>query len=205
MTASAFLRGVGLFFKRHARRLFILAGILIMLATGTALWQYFGLSGMRNFSEQLIVFEDADLRLPDHLAGPTGRIRLVHFWDPDCTVCNRETGAHLSYLISMYRRANIDFYSVQKPGTTGELPDFLRGKLIPLDRIDGMDTIPASPFVAIWDASGRLAYAGPYSLGMVCTSANSFVEPLIDELLQGKQRTPFGMLAVGCYCPWSAQ
>lgn len=193
------------FFGRHALALFVLAGAIAMLAVGAGLWRYFGLGGQSTFAEQAIVFEDADLRLPPELAGATGRIRLVHFWDPECRVCNRETSAHLSYLIGMYRRANIDFYSVRRPGTRGELPDFLRGKLQPLDAIAGMERIPASPSVAIWDADGRLAYAGPYSLGMVCTSANSFVEPIIDDLVAGREVRPFGMLAVGCYCRWTDQ
>lgn len=187
---------------RHPRRVFIFFCVLAMGAAGLSLWNYFGLNGLSSYSEQAIVFDDADLRLPPALTGATGRIRLVHFWDPACGACNRETGAHLSYLISMYRRANIDFYSVRKPGTTGELPSFLQGKLIPLERIDGMEKIPASPSVAIWGGDGRLAYAGPYSLGMVCTSANSFVEPIIDKLVAGQTVEPFGMLAVGCYCPW---
>lgn len=184
--------------------IFLVAALLIMLSGGIGLWKYFGLGGLSDFAEQVIVFEDSQLRLPDHLAGPTGRVRLVHFWDPACKVCNRETGAHLSYLISMYRRFNIDFYSVRRPGTSGELPSFLKDKLQPLDGIEGMERIPASPSVAIWDAQGRLAYAGPYSLGMVCTSANSFVEPIIDKLIAGEQVEPFGMLAVGCYCRWDS-
>lgn len=187
----------------RAGRLVLLVGVILLFATGTALWSYFGFSGIASYAEQAIIFGDADLRLPANLAGATGRIRVVHFWDPDCRACNRETGAHLSYLISMYRRANIDFYSVRKPGSRGELPDFLAGKLMPLENLDGMEKIPASPSVAIWDAEGRLAYAGPYSVGVVCTSANSFVEPIIDKLVAGQQVEPFGMLAVGCYCPWA--
>lgn len=188
--------------KRHSLHIFLVSSLIAITATGLFLWKYFGLGGLSAYSEQAIVFEDAQLRLPAELAGPTGRIRMVHFWDPGCKPCNSETGAHLSYLISMYRRANIDFYSVQKPNTTGELPAFLKGKLIPLPYIEGMEKIPASPFVAIWDAKGRLAYAGPYSLGMVCTSANSFVEPIIDKLIAGETAEPFGVLAIGCYCVW---
>ena len=190
------------FLQRTLGRSFSSCGLLAIFSTGVALWNYFGFSEVGSFSEQAIVFDDSHLQLPSNLAGPTGRIRMVHFWDPACKVCNRETGAHLSYLISMYRRANIDFYSVRKPGTTGELPDFLRDKLTPLEGIHGMHEIPASPSVAIWDSKGHLAYAGPYSLGMVCTSANSFVEPIIDKLVAGEEVKPFGMLAVGCYCPW---
>lgn len=193
------------FWRRHWLGLFVSAGLLIIFAVGAAMWRYMGFSGLSSFTEQAIVFEDTSLQLPIELAGATGRIRLVHFWDPECTYCNRETGAHLSYLISMYKRSNIDFYSVQKPGTSGDLPTYLQGKLTPLTYVGGMESIPASPAVGIWDASGRLVYAGPYSLGMVCTSANSFVEPILDRLVAGEtvnQRA--GFLAVGCYCPWSA-
>lgn len=184
-------------------RLFVCLCALVMLATATALWQYFGFGNQSSWGERAMVFEDSALQLPPELAGATGRIRLVHFWDPECAGCNRETSAHLSYLISMYRRESIDFFSVQKPDTKGQLPVFLQGKLKPLPHIDGMERIPASPFVAIWDGQGQLAYAGPYSLGMVCTSANSFVEPLLERLFKGESLTPTGILAVGCYCPWA--
>lgn len=191
------------FFRRNASRIFIIASLIVMAGIGAALWKYFGFGSLRSYSEQAIVFDDSNLRLPANLAGATGRIRVVHFWDPACKNCNEETGAHLSYLTSMYKRANVDFYSVQKPGSTGELAWYLRNKLTPLDHIEGQEHIPASPSVAIWDAEGNLAYAGPYSLGTVCTSANSFVEPVLDKLTNGEKVTPQGgLLAVGCYCPW---
>ncbi|MEJ2801074.1 DUF6436 domain-containing protein [Comamonadaceae bacterium PP-2] len=175
---------------------------LVASSAAFALWNYFGAGGLQDYAEQAVVFDDASLRLPAELAGNTGRIRLVHFWDPECVSCNRETAAHLNYLIDMYRRRGIDFYSVRKPGTHGDLPGFLAGKTRPLVAIEGMDKLPASPAVALWDRQGRLAYAGPYSPGLVCSSANSFVEPLIDRLVEGQTIEPIGMLAVGCYCRW---
>lgn len=183
-------------------RLLIAAACLFMAGTGVALWQYFGFSDQASFAEQAIVFDDAQLQLPPQLAGATGRIRVVHFWDPACTVCNRETGAHLRYLTTMYRRAGIDFYAVRRPGSTGELPDYLKGRLQELPTLTGVEQIPASPAVAIWDREGHLAYAGPYSIGMVCNSANSFVEPILDRLVAGQTVRPRGLLAVGCYCRW---
>lgn len=186
-------------------RLWIAAGCVLMAGIAIALWQYFGFSEQATFAEQAIVFDDTQLKLPPELAGANGRIRVVHFWDPACKVCNRETGAHLSYLISMYRRANIDFYAVRRPGTTGELPEYLRGRLTELPTIEGAEHIPASPAVAIWDRQGHLAYAGPYSIGMVCNSANSFVEPILDKLVDGQTVRPRGLLAVGCYCPWQGK
>ena len=186
-------------------RWLIAAACVFMAGIGVALWQYFGFSEQASFAERAIVFDDTQLQLPRELAGATGRIRVVHFWDPACTACNRETGAHLSYLITMYRRAGIDFLAVRRPGTTGELPDYLKGRLKELPTIQGIERIPASPAVAIWDREGRLAYAGPYSIGMVCNSANSFVEPILDKLVDGQTVRPRGLLAVGCYCSWQAK
>ncbi|MFP4898105.1 DUF6436 domain-containing protein [Paraburkholderia sp. BR14312] len=187
------------------RRLFILflcAAVCILVGTGVALWRYLGVDGVSSYSNQPVLFEDADLRLPPDLAGNTGRIRVVHFWDPDCVSCNEITDAHLNYLITMFRDADIDFYSVRKPGTHGQLPAFLRGKIKPLRGIEGMERIPASPAIAIWDANGKLAYAGPYSTGLVCSSNNSFVEPILNKLVEGLHVEPVPMVAVGCYCPW---
>lgn len=188
--------------SRRTLPLLVAAACAFMAAVGTALWNYGGFGGQAVFSEQAVVFDDTQLRLPPELAGATGRIRVVHFWDPACTPCNRETAAHLAYLVTMYRRADMDFYAVRRPGTRGMLAAPLRGRLKELPTLEGVEHIPASPAVAIWDRRGRLAYAGPYSIGMICNSANSFVEPILDRLVAGQTVRPRGLLAVGCYCPW---
>jgi hypothetical protein len=189
--------------RRRPVILFLCAAVCMLIGTGVALWRYLGVGGMTSYSNQAVLFQDSDLRLPPDLAGDTGRIRVVHFWDPACTNCNENTYAHLSYLITMFRGANIDFYSVRKPGTHGQLPSFLRGKLKPLSGIEGMERIAASPTIAIWAADGKLAYVGPYSGGLVCSSSNSFVESILDRLVAGEQVEPLPIVAVGCYCPWN--
>lgn len=189
--------------KRAAIVLVSLASVAVILAA-TGLWQYFGASGLSNYSDHVAVFNDSDLKLPPLLAGNTGRIRVVHFWDPECRPCNNETDAHLNYLIQMYRNVKVDFYSVQKPNSSGQLTKFLQGKLKPLIAIEGMENIPASPSMAIWDATGRLSYVGPYSDGLVCNSSSSFVEPILDKLIAGQKVEPKPMISVGCYCPWKA-
>lgn len=179
--------------------------LLIMLAIGVAWWLGLGVANLRSFGEQenerAVFFSGQALRLPDELAGP-GPIRFVHFWDPQCP-CHRETDAHLNYLIGLYRYSDVVFYSVRKPGERGELADFLQGKLTELPGLPGMQSLPASPAVAIWDRQGRLAYAGPYSEGLVCNSANSFVEPVLDALADGRAVSAPNSMAVGCYCQWS--
>lgn len=188
---------------RRPARWFLLGAALTVLAGGAALWRYFSVGGLSDYAERAVIFDDAGLRLPPGLAGPTGRIRVVHFWDPACARCNRETDAHLNYLVQMYQRRAVDFYHVQRPGTQDRLAAFLDSKLQPLPAIEGMARLPASPSVAVWGRDGKLAYAGPYSEGLVCTSANSFVEPVLDKLIAGERVEPMGMAAIGCYCPWS--
>lgn len=155
---------------------------------------------LRPFDDQPTFFEGAQLRLPDALAGP-GPIRVVHFWDPACP-CNVGNQQHLAELLEHFAGAPVSFYVVQKPASHGQLPTPLKA-LLPLDNLPGSEHLPASPAVAIWDASGTLVYFGPYSEGAVCNSSNSFIEPILDALLQGRRVSATNTLAVGCYCPWS--
>jgi hypothetical protein len=188
--------------KPSRRFLLVSTAIAVVLAILIALawWWRFSVSNLRPYAEQAYFFSGDALRLPDELAG-SGSIRFVHFWDPDCP-CHRETDAHLNYLISLYRFSDVKFYSVQKPGSKGEMSPYLKGKLAPLDGLEGMETLPASPAVAIWDRQGNLAYAGPYSEGLVCNSSTSFVEPVLDALSSGRDISSTNTMALGCYCDW---
>lgn len=179
----------------------ILAGLLItgwLAAMLTALWWYQG-RYIRAFSDSTTLFNGAELRLPAALAGP-GKIRLVHFWEPACP-CNAGNQQHLAEMMQEYA-AVVDFYHVQKAGTRGRLPPPLRA-MRPLDDLPGMQLLPASPAVAIFDHSGDLAYFGPYSEGAVCTSSNSFIEPVLDALQQGRRVAAANTLAAGCFCDWN--
>jgi hypothetical protein len=63
--------------------------------------------------------------------------------------------------------------------------------------------LPASPAVGIWDKNGNLVYFGPYSEGATCTSSNSFIEPILEALAQGRAVSATHTLAVGCFCQWA--
>ncbi len=162
---------------------------------------------LRAFSDQTALFAGDALNLPPELAGP-GRIRLVHFWDPTCP-CNVGNQQHLIELIERFGGADengrfgVDFYSVQKPGTHGQLPSTL-DKIKPLNSFPGAEGITASPAVAIWDRQGQLAYFGPYSEGLTCNSNNSFIEPILQALSNNQSVSAIHSMAVGCYCPWSS-
>ncbi|MGH8433967.1 MAG: DUF6436 domain-containing protein [Pseudomonas sp.] len=179
----------------------LLASLLAVVWLGAmlvAFW-WFEARYIRPFSEQTALFSGDSLRLPDELAGP-GPIRVVHFWDPACP-CNVGNQQHLAELLERFGPQGVAFYAVQKPDSHGQLAGTLSA-LQPLSQLPGAEQLPASPAVGIWDKDGRLAYFGPYSEGATCTSSNSFIEPILDALAQGRAVNATHTLAVGCYCPW---
>lgn len=181
--------------------------LLIAGCCAAALWlAYSGFQAryVRAFSDRTAEFAGDALRLPPELAG-RGKIRLVHFWDPACP-CNVGNQQHLAELIGRFGsgangRDDVDFYSVRKPGSHGQLPSTL-DQMKPLDSLPGAEHITSTPAVAIWGRDGQLAYFGPYSEGLTCNSSNSFIEPILQALSEGRSVNATHNLAVGCYCPW---
>ncbi|MDE1168364.1 MAG: DUF6436 domain-containing protein [Pseudomonas sp.] len=172
---------------------------LICVATLWLAYDWFQGRYIRAFSEHATLFEGDNLQLPEALRGP-GPIRLVHFWDAACP-CNVGNQQHLADLVERFGRQGVSFYSVQKPGSHGQLPQNL-STLTALPSLPGSEHLPASPAVAIWDHSGKLAYFGPYSEGAVCNSSNSFIEPILQALSADRTVQATHTLAVGCYCQW---
>lgn len=169
-----------------------------LLAMAAAFWWY-QLRYIRPFDNQTMLFDGHNLRLPLGLAGP-GPIRLVHFLDPKCP-CNVGNQQHLASLIERFSGHGVAFYVAPKSGKPVQLPKPLTA-LKPI-KLAGTEDLPASPAVALWDQNGQLAYFGPYSEGATCTSANSFVEPIIEALLAGRSVKVGNNLAVGCFCNWA--
>lgn len=174
-----------------------LLALVCAIALG-GLYQWYQERYVRPFGEATVLFDGAGLRLPAALAGP-GKVRVVHLWDPPCP-CNVGNQQHLTELLERFGD-RVSFHVWQKPGSRGQLPGTLAA-LQPLAELPGAENLPASPAVAIWDRDGRLAYVGPYSEGAVCTSSNSFIEPVLEALLAGRPVRNTGSLAVGCYCAW---
>lgn len=180
------------------KRILVVLLIFIWLAALlAALWWYQN-RYIRPFDRSVALFDAAALRLPDHLAGP-GAIRLVHFWEPACP-CNGGNQQHLAEIMREFA-GDAQFYHVQKSGSKGRLPQPLQA-MQPIENMPGSLQLPASPAVAIFDRAGRLAYFGPYSEGAVCTASNSFVEPVLHALQQGRPVAAASTLASGCFCDW---
>lgn len=177
-----------------------LIGLAIFLWLGamlTGLWWY-KTRFIRPFSETTAVFSGQQLRLPNSIAG-SGAIRFVHFWDPACP-CNVGNQQHLAEMLERYAD-EVEFYHLQKPGSSVQLPKVL-STMRHLSGLPGAEQLPASPAVAIWDRAGQLAYFGPYSEGAVCNSSNSFIEPVLDALINNRPVKAANTLAVGCFCDW---
>ncbi len=177
-----------------------LIGLALLLWLGamlTGLWWY-KTRFIRPFSETTAIFSGQQLRLPNSIAG-SGAIRFVHFWDPACP-CNVGNQQHLAEMLERYAD-DVEFYHLQKPGSSGQLPKVLSA-MRHLSGLPGAEQLPASPAVAIWDRAGQLAYFGPYSEGAVCNSSNSFIEPVLDALINNRPGNAANTLAVGCFCDW---
>lgn len=184
------------------RRKYLIAGLIVLLwasAMLAAFW-WFEARYLRTFEgERAELFSGDSLQLPAPLQGP-GPVRFVHFWDPGCP-CNVGNQRHLEELLQRFAGQPVTFHEVRKPGSTGRLPQQLAA-LKPLAGLTGSQLLPASPAVGIWDRNGELAYIGPYSEGAVCSSDNSFVEPILEALLAGRQVRATHSLAVACFCDW---
>lgn len=188
------------------RRTLLYALIALVCAAGLWLtYRWFEGRYVRAFSDQTALFAGDALSLPPELAGP-GPIRLVHFWDPACP-CNVGNQQHLAELTERFAgddangQSGVKFYSVQKPGSQGQLASNL-DRIKPLTGLPGAEHITSTPAVAIWDRQGRLAYFGPYSEGLTCNSSNSFIEPILLALLDNRTVNATHSMAVGCYCAW---
>lgn len=184
------------------RRKYLIASLLAILwgSTMLAAFWWFEARYLRTFEgERAELFSGNVLELPAELQGP-GPVRFVHFWDPGCP-CNVGNQQHLAELLERFADTQVAFYALQRPGSKGRLPEQLAA-LKPLTHLGGASQLPASPAVGIWDTQGRLAYIGPYSEGAVCRSDNSFVEPIIEALLAGREVRATNALAVACFCDW---
>ena len=190
-------------FSRNPVKTFFMVFVLGLIGTG--LWfsyQWYQSQYLRAFLDQEALFDGSQLQLPAALQGQ-GPIRMVHFWDPACP-CNVGNQQHLAELMQHYDDEQVQFYVVQKPGSKGKLPEPL-AKLVPLQELRGAESLPASPAVAIWDTQGELAYVGPYSEGAVCNADNSFIEPILNALLNHRSVRASNSLAVGCFCDWQTE
>lgn len=109
------------------------------------------------------------------------RTRVTIIREPGCR-CNRYSTDHLSALQRDHENtARFHWHRLN------QLPKALQS------------LIPATPFVLIQQADGRLRYAGPVNSGVSCTADSSFLASVLNRTDAVDLQIP--LLSRGCYCP----
>lgn len=147
--------------------------------------------------ERPAYFEGGDV------AGPfaAGQIQVVHVWQADCP-CNAGHEAYISEMTRRFSGQGVRFARAgSAPGGRGDILGGLAHWSLPAAWADW----PGGPSVAIWDAAGKLAYVGPYSDGASCNAASSFIEPVLQALLQGRTVNAARYDTLACLCELDEQ
>jgi len=74
-------------------------------------------------------------------------------------------------------------------------------ELSPARRTQIARWIPATPSVLVFNNRREATYFGPYHQDGICSADNSFLEPVLDALLNGEELVVFNTLVFGCFCP----
>lgn len=128
---------------------------------------------------------------------PAGQVQVVHVWQPGCP-CN---AGHERYVAEMTERFTEQGVRFAYAGANSEdIEDSPFKDLTYWPIPSEWANWPGTPSIAIWDASGQLAYVGPYSDGVHCNSQSSLVEPVIRTLLSGRSVNITSQDTVSCLC-----
>lgn len=171
----------------------MVAALLMLWLAGLA-WAFWWYEGQYLKAFERPVFFAAENVEPPF---PPGQVQVLHVWQSGCP-CN---GGHQDYIEDMTRRFAEQGVQFARSGQRGEelLPDAL--KVLPFWSIPAAwSNWPGAPAVAIWDATGQLAYVGPYSDGAHCSRDSSFIEPVISALLAGRPVRILSQDTVACLC-----
>jgi len=172
----------------------IAVGLLLVLWVGGLGWAFWWFEGQYVKAFERPAYFSAPSVQPPF---PPGQVQVLHVWQTGCP-CN---GGHEAYLANMTERfalQGVRFARAGSPSSDG-LPEGLK-KLTYWPIPQEWEGWPGAPAVAIWDASGDLAYVGPYSDGAHCNKDSSFIEPVIKALLAGRSVNIVTQDTVACLC-----
>ena len=175
-----------------------LTGALVLVWIAAMAWAWWWLDARheRNF-QRPAYFQGAGV------AGPfaVGDIQVVHIWQSGCP-CNAGHEAYIQEMTDRFAAQGVRFARAGSPaGGRGDILGDLPHWPLPAAWADW----PGGPSVAIWDAAGQLAYAGPYSDGASCNQASSFIEPVLRALLQGRTVNAARYDTLACLCELDEQ
>lgn len=126
----------------------------------------------------------AEAWLRQQSATPGVRATVVHLVQPGCR-CNSYVSTHQSRMESAYATRGVRF---------------LRHELAPSQGDALIGWARTGPSALVFDASGRLAYYGPYSSTPMCGMGGGLVEEVLDGLLAGNAVALRPVSTLGCYC-----
>ena len=176
-------------------------GLWLFVIAGSFWW--FELRWLRPFLDQVALFNGEQLTRAygTQLAGARNSndtqtaITVMHFADGDCP-CNRFNLPHVQEIQRHYQQQGVKFISWQQGAEPVQLDGFSINH-----QTTQLAHVPATPAVAIWSASGDLAYFGPYSSGLLCSLGDGFAETILDQLPAGHSPQVINTTGVGCFCP----
>lgn len=65
-----------------------------------------------------------------------------------------------------------------------------------------LEHLPSTPAIVVFNQTGQLAFFGPYSTGLLCSTGNGFIERQISQF---NRQQYYGATVIsdakGCYCP----
>lgn len=115
---------------------------------------------------------------------------FVRFRQADCR-CEHLVDAYHQLQTSLLQRQEYQVVTLERDDITRlaqtELPEL-------------MQWISSTPAVLVLDRQGRLAYFGPYHQEGICNSENSYLEPVLQAVEEGRPVNIINTLVFGCFC-----
>jgi hypothetical protein len=143
----------------------------------------------------------ASIKWPDK-----NKIRVIYFWQAYCP-CDATVMPHFKQLYKEHTKDSVEFYLADISSITLSAGALASNQVQPFDRLLNKDLtdlfkpfVSHTPAVAIWNQNDELTYYGPHNLGYVCNAETSFVEKVIQSLLQGINSKNTNIVGNGCFC-----
>jgi hypothetical protein len=119
---------------------------------------------------------------------------FIRFAQPDCP-CEQFVDGYHQLMQPTLRKQGFTVVTVT-PAQMQQLANRLGNRL--------WQWIPSTPAILLLDSSRSVAYFGPYHQAGICNSENSYLEPVLDALVNGDPVSIVNTLVEGCFCHYPA-
>lgn len=142
-----------------------------------------------------VQLSDFRMALQDTLPLPPGAGPLfVRFAQPGCP-CEQLVDSYHQLMVPSLRKQGFTVVTVT-PSHMEQLAAKLGERL--------WQWVPSTPAILLLNSNGELAYFGPYHQAGICNSENSYLEPVLDALVNGEPVSIINTLVEGCFCAYPA-